>query len=101
MRRGELWIVVPVAFPKPRPAVIMSVDAWNDHALDVVVVPLTTKPGPSRPVVRHPRLDRESFAQCGAVGALAQTQVKERIGRVDHHTLAAIGSELQRLLGLG
>jgi mRNA-degrading endonuclease toxin of MazEF toxin-antitoxin module len=38
-RRGEVYLV---RLDKDRPAVILSVDALNRHALDVCLVPLTT-----------------------------------------------------------
>ncbi len=98
--RGEIWTVVPLDHPKPRPAVILSVDSWNEHAPDVLVVPLTTRPGPSRPGVRHPGLREQSYAKCGALNALPKTRLKQRIGRVDDAILTAIGRELRRLLGL-
>ena len=100
MQRGELWTIIPLTHPKPRPAVLVSVDAWNTMAPDVIVVPLTTRPGPSRPSVHHDSLRQTSYAKCGAMGSLPKTNMKERIGRVDDATLAAIGRELRRLLGV-
>jgi mRNA-degrading endonuclease toxin of MazEF toxin-antitoxin module len=100
MLRGEIWTVVPLDHPKPRPAVILSVDSWNQQAPDVLVVPLTTRPGPSRPAVRHASLREQSYAKCGALNALPKTRLKHRIGRVGPETLAAIGSELRRLLAI-
>jgi mRNA-degrading endonuclease toxin of MazEF toxin-antitoxin module len=100
MRRGELWTVTPLAHPKPRPAVVLSVDAWNEHAPDVVLVPLTTRPGPSRPAVTHPRLERPSYAKCGAIAALPKTRLKERLGRLDERSMAAIALEVKRLLAI-
>ncbi len=100
MRRGELWTVTPLAHPKPRPAVILSVDAWNEHAPDVILVPLTTRAGPSRPAVTHPRLERPSYAKCGAIAALPKDRLKHRLGRLDARTMAAISAEVRRLLGV-
>lgn len=100
MRRGEIWTVVPREHPKPRPAVIMSVDAWNHHAQDVILVPLTTRPGPSRPPVRHTRLRQASFAKCGSMAALPKTRLKECLGQLDDATVAGIAAELRRLLGI-
>lgn len=99
MQRGEIWTVVPLTHPKPRPAVLVSVETWNTLAPDVIVVPLTTRSGPSRPAVRHPSLREPSYAKCGAVSALPKSHLKQQIGRVDEETLAAIGRELRRLLG--
>ncbi len=100
MRRGDIWTVVPLTHPKPRPAVLLSVDTWNEHAPDVIIVPLTTRPGPSRPAVHHPRLKQASYAKCGSVGALTKARFKQRIGRVDDETLTAIGLELRRFLAI-
>ncbi len=100
MLRGEIWTVVPLDHPKPRPAIILSVDSWNQHAPDILVVPLTTRPGPSRPGVRHPGLREQSYAKCGALNALPKARLKQRIGRVGPETLAAIGAELRRLLAI-
>lgn len=100
MRRGEIWTIVPLAHLKPRPAVLVSVETWNTLAHDVIVVPLTTRPGPSRPPVQHPSLRQPSYAKCGALGALPKSHLKERIGQVDDATLATIGLELRRLLAL-
>jgi mRNA-degrading endonuclease toxin of MazEF toxin-antitoxin module len=79
----------------------MSVDTWNAHALDIIVVPLTTRPGPSRPEVRHAGLRQTSYARCGGMGTLPKGHLKQRIGHVDEGTLDRIGFELRRLLGLG
>lgn len=100
MRRGELWTVTPLAHPKPRPAVILSVDNWNEHAPDVVLMPLTTRPGPSRPRVSHPRLEQTSYAKCGALAALPKERLKERLGRLDASSMTAIQLEVKRLLGV-
>ena len=41
MQRGDIWTIAPLDHPKSRPAVIVSVNHWNEHALDVILVPLT------------------------------------------------------------
>ncbi len=100
MRRGELWTVTPLDHPKPHPAVILSVDGWNELAPDVVLIPLTTRPGPSRPAVTHPRLERPSYAKCGAIAALPKARLKQLLGQVDERDMAAITVEVRRLLAL-
>ena len=100
MRRGELWTVIPLSHPKPRPAVIVSVDPWNEHAPDVILVPLTTRPGPSRPAVKHPRLTQASYAKCGAIAAIPKERLKQRIGALGPETMNKIGAELRRLLAM-
>ena len=100
MHRGEIWTVAPLDHPKARPAVIVSVDAWNKHALDVILVPLTTRPGPSRPPVSHSRLKTASYAKCGSVSAVPKTRLKKQIGRIDEIELAGLERELRRLMGM-
>ena len=48
IRRKELWIVELLAHPKPRPAIVVSIDPINDLCPDVILIPVTTKPGPLR-----------------------------------------------------
>ncbi len=98
--RGEIWTIDPLDHPKSRPAVIVSVDAWNRHALDVILVPLTTRPGPSRPSVNHSGLKAASYAKCGSASAMAKTRLKKLIGRINNDEMAALERELRRLMGM-
>lgn len=100
MRRGEIWTVVPLDHPAPRPALVLSVDVWSHHAPDVIRVPLTTRAGPSRPPVRHAALKQASYAKCGSIGAISQERCADRIGRVDEEAVAGVEREVRRLLGL-
>lgn len=100
MRRGEIWTVAPLNHPKPRPAVIVSVDPWNTYAPDVIMIPLTTRPGPSRPVVRHPRLRQLSYAKCGAITAIPKERLKRRIGTLADAPMTSLVVELRRVLGI-
>ena len=100
MRRGEIWTIAPFDHPKADLAVIVSVDAWNKHALDVILVPLTTRPGPSRPPVSHSRLKTASYAKCGSVAAIPKERLKRQIGRLADGEMAAIERELKRLMGM-
>jgi mRNA-degrading endonuclease toxin of MazEF toxin-antitoxin module len=100
MRRGDIWTITPLDHPKARPAVIVSVDAWNKHALDVILVPLTTRPGPSRPPVSHSNLKTASYAKCGSVSAMPKTRLKKQIGRLDEKEMAGLECELKRLMGI-
>ena len=75
-------------------------DAWNEYAPDVILVPLTTRPGPSRPAVTNPRLERPSYAKCGVIAALPKARLKERLGQLDEPSMRAIAIELKRLLAI-
>ena len=37
IRRGEVWIVELLAHPKPRPAIVASIDPINDLCPDVIL----------------------------------------------------------------
>jgi len=100
MRRGEIRTIIPLNHPKPRPAVIVSVDSWNAHAPDLILVPLITRPGPSRPPVRHAGLKRASYAKCGAIAAIPKERLGQRIGRLGDEPMSRIALELRRVMGI-
>jgi mRNA-degrading endonuclease toxin of MazEF toxin-antitoxin module len=102
--RGEIWLVEPVGFPKPRPALILSINAINDLRPDVLLVPLTTKEGPLRVELTEDGevtgLNEKTFAKCESVGPVHKSRLKRKIGRVSPRDLAEVGSGVRRALGL-
>jgi len=102
--RGEIWLVEPIGFPKPRPALVLSINALNDLRPDVLLVPITTKPGPLRVVLADGSavtgLKETSFAKCESLGPVHKSRLKRRIGRVTPRDLAEVGSGVKRVLGL-
>ena len=102
--RGEIWLVEPIGFPKPRPALVLSINALNDLRPDVLLVPITTKPGPLRVVLADDSaatgLKETSFAKCESLGPVHKSRLKRRIGRVTPRDLAEVGSGVKRVLGL-
>lgn len=75
-RRGELYLF---ALDKERPAIVISSDALNRHALDVCVVPVSSvehKNFSLRPVLRAGEggLDRDSWAKCDQVTTIEKTR---------------------------
>lgn len=103
--RGEVWTVSLGDDVKPRPAVILSIDAINDLCPDVIVVPITSKAGPLRVEVgsisEGTGLDHASHAKCTAVGPVRKTRLRKRIGRVPGPTMRAIEACVGRVLGIG
>lgn len=102
-RRGEVyWLRVD----KNRPAVIISSDALNRHALDVNVVPITS--------VYHGRLSlrvpihagnggltRDSWAKCDQVTTVEKDIVQyPPLGRISRETLARIEDAIREALQL-
>ena len=103
VRRGDIWTVTLPAFPKPRPALVVSIDPINDLRPDVIVVPLTTHGGPLRvslPDDPMTGLKVASFAKCETVGPLHKSLLKTRIGRLPVAAWPSIEEGLARVLGI-
>ena len=102
-RRGE---VCYVRVDKDRPALIISSDALNRHALDVCVVPITTAEH-RRFSLRVPirageaGLPRASWAKCDQVTTLEKGLVQyPPLGRFSPATLAQIEAAIKTALDL-
>jgi mRNA-degrading endonuclease toxin of MazEF toxin-antitoxin module len=104
IRRGDIWTVTFPAFPKPRPALVVSIDPINDLRPDILVVPITTHAGPLRVALpgdpETTGLREISFAKCETVGPLHKSHLKSRIGRLPPSEWAGIAAGLCRVLGL-
>lgn len=104
IRRGDIWTVSLPAFPKPRPALIVSIDPINDLRPDILVVPITTQGAPLRvPMPDQPDvtgLREPSHAKCESVGPLHKSHLKARIGHLPVDAWPTIESGLARALGL-
>lgn len=102
--RGEIWLVEPLGFPKPRPALVLSINALNDLRPDVLLVPLTTKEGPLRVGLSEETdktgLKEKTFAKCESIGPVHRSRLKRRIGRANPGDLAKVGAGVKRVLGL-
>lgn len=104
IRRGDIWTVSLPAFPKPRPALVVSIDPINDLRPDILVVPITTQPAPLRvPLPLDPAttgLRTASYAKCETVGPVRKTRLRSRIGRLPQAAWPSIEDGLTRVLGL-
>lgn len=102
--RGDVWLVEPIGFPKPRPGLILSINPINDLRPDVLLVPLTTKEGPLRVVLTEDPaktgLREKTYAKCESIGPVHKSRLKRRIGRVSAHDLVEVGSGVKRALGI-
>jgi mRNA-degrading endonuclease toxin of MazEF toxin-antitoxin module len=95
-----------VRLDKQRPALVISADALNRHALDVCVVPMTT--------VAHPRfslrvqvepgeagLRRDTWAKCDRVTTLEKALLLyPPLGRLTDETLQSIEQGIKLALQL-
>lgn len=105
IKRGEIWTVVPPRHPKPRPVLVVSINALNESAWpDVLIIPLTSVPGPLRvPLPEAPEqtgLRAASYAKCESVGPLGKSRLKKRIGAIPPQAWDAIERGVGRVLGL-
>jgi mRNA-degrading endonuclease toxin of MazEF toxin-antitoxin module len=102
--RGEIWTVELLNHPKPRPALVVSIDAVNDLCPDVLVIPITSHPGPLRiPIPDDPEqtgLRTASYAKCESVGPLYKSRLKKRIGTLPPEAWAPVEAGIRRVLGL-
>jgi mRNA-degrading endonuclease toxin of MazEF toxin-antitoxin module len=101
--RGDIWIVELLAYPKPRPALVISIDAVNDLCPDVLLVPITSHGGPLRVAVpddpHQTGLRVVSFLKCESVGPMHKSRLKKRIGRIPAQLWPVLEAGLMRVLG--
>jgi mRNA interferase MazF len=102
-RRGDIHLV---ELDKPRPALILSVDQLNRHALDVCVVPITTKSHPKFSI-RIPipagegGLKQNSWAKCDQVMTLEKALIRyPAVGTLSREVLMKIEEQVKICLGL-
>lgn len=101
--RGDIWTVELVAHPKPRPALVVSIDAINDLCPDVLLIPITTFAGPLRvplPDDERTGLRRPSYAKCESLGPIHKSLLKQRIGSLPASSWLAVEEGMKRVLGI-
>ena len=106
MRRGDLvTVVVSGDYGKPRPALIIQDDAFDEHP-SVIVLPLTSElhDAPLFRITIDPGkstgLKKRSQAMIDKTITVPREKLGEKIGSVDRATLAAIGDALRVFLGM-
>jgi mRNA-degrading endonuclease toxin of MazEF toxin-antitoxin module len=103
IRRGDIWTVTLPSFPKPRPALVVSIDPINDLRPDILVIPITTQAAPLRvplPEDSKTGLRETSYAKCESVGPLHKSHLKSRIGHLPPAAWQPIEDGLRRVFGL-
>jgi mRNA-degrading endonuclease toxin of MazEF toxin-antitoxin module len=102
-RRGEVYLV---QLDKPRPAIVLSVNQLNRHALDVSVVGITTKQH-RKFSMRVPikagdgGLDLDCWARCDQVTTLEKSLLRyPALGTLSAETFAKIRKQVKISLGL-
>jgi mRNA interferase MazF len=107
VRRGDLVIVtIPGDYGKPRPALIVQSDAFNE-IISLTVLPLTSdlQPAPLVRITIEPNtgngLERRSQIMIDKAATVLRAKVGRQIGRVDGATMRAVDGALLRFLELG
>jgi mRNA-degrading endonuclease toxin of MazEF toxin-antitoxin module len=102
-KRGEVYLV---EVDKLRPAVILSVDSLNKHALDVCLVPFTTVQRAEfslRVAIKRGDggLDQNCWAKCDQVTTLEKDYLRyPALGVLSDQSFAAIQEQVRIALGL-
>jgi mRNA interferase MazF len=95
-----------VSLDKQRPALVISADALNRHALDICVVPMTTVAHPKFSLRVHLKpgeggLSRDTWAKCDQVTTLEKALlVYPPLGRLTAETLKGIEQSIKLALQL-
>ena len=108
--RGEIWFLNldPTQGREQagsRPALVISVDAFNHGLADLVVVlPVTSvaKGIPFHVAVSPPEggVRQPSFIKCEDIRSVSRSRMRERWGTVKPQTMAAVEDRLRILMGL-
>jgi mRNA interferase MazF len=107
MRRGDLLIVaLPGDFGKPRPALVVQSDAFNEIA-SLTVLPLTSdlQPAPLVRIAVEPTgsngLQTRSQIMVDKATTVSRTKIGRHIGRADDRTMRLVDHALAQFLELG
>jgi len=108
--RGDVWLINlnPTRGHEQagkRPALVVSVDLFNQGPAGlVVVIPLTTREKgiPLHVEIKPPEggVTKRSFMKCEDIRSVSKERLVERLGRVSRNTLAAVEDRLRILLDL-
>jgi mRNA interferase MazF len=103
-RRGEVWWVrldptLGSEIAKTRPCVILSGNVFNRLRRTIVVIPLSTSPQPSAPLLVPVRCDgREVVAVTDQIRAIAKLRLDRRKGELSLEDLEAVEQGVREVL---
>ena len=107
MKRGDIWSVAggPGYTGKPRPAVILQDDRFNE-LLSVTLCPFTTNPTPA-PLFRlrvrpseHNLLEEESSTMVDKIASVPKSKFGQKIGSLDDQDIVRLNRAIVVFLGL-
>jgi mRNA interferase MazF len=107
VKRGNIVLAVHADLGKPRPAVVVQADIFNENAGTILVCPLTsdiTERMPLRPVVQaapSTGLREPSQIMTERMMALPSDRIRGVLGSIDAATAEQLDRALLIILGLG
>ena len=105
--RGEIWWValdptLGSEIRKTRPCVVVSVKILNERRRTVIVVPLSSSPKASPPILIPITCDGQAVvAVSDQIRAVAKERLRGRLGVVAEAELAVLEEGLREILQLG
>ena len=105
--RGEIWWValdptLGSEIRKTRPCVVVSVNVLNEWRRTVIVVPLSSSPRASPPILIPVACEgRPTVAVSDQIRAVAKERLRSRLGVVTTEEMAALEDGLRRIMQLG
>lgn len=105
-RRGEVWWVrldptLGSEIGKTRPCVIFSGNVFNRLRRTVVIIPLSTSPHPSIPLLVPVQCDgREVVAVTDQIRAIAKKRLDRPLGELSSEDLKAVEQGVREILEL-
>ena len=101
--RGDIWwVALGSEVRKTRPCVVVSVKVLNARRRTVIVVPLSSSPTLSPPILIPITCDgRPAVAVSDQVRAVAKERLRSRLGVVADDEMAALEDGLRQIMQLG
>ena len=105
--RGEIWWValdpaLGSEIRKTRPCVVVSVKVLNQRRRTVIVVPLSSSPQASPPILISIHCDGlPAVAVSDQIRAVAKERLRSRLGVVADQEMAALEDALRQIMQLG
>ncbi len=104
--RGEIWWValdptLGSEFCKTRPCIVISVRILNERRRTVMVVPLSSSPNASPPILIPISCDGlPAMAVSDQIRAVAKERLRTRLGEVTPDEMAALEDGLRQIMEL-
>ena len=105
--RGDIWWValdptLGSEIRRTRPCIVMSVNVLNERRRTVIVVPLSSSPKASPPILIPISCGgRPAVAVSDQIRAVAKERLRSRIGTVTIEEMAALEDGLRQIMQLG